>query len=105
MMLYVIETVDDQSGLFDVLTDNFGSQGDDSIWIDGMRNNNDRKWYYYSQGEPSKAFTGLAWVSSATTSINKDCLLATNVAYSGSFKIDGGICSAYKNFVCEFTGY
>lgn len=102
MKLFTIDSPDSQNSIFTILASKYGYQGNDTIWIDGVRDLSDKKWYSMSSGKKVPIYKDLAWVTSSNTNATRDCLMATNRARKGGFKVDGGVCSMRKHFVCEF---
>lgn len=70
------------------------------LWIDGVKDVSDNKWYYYSSGSKTPASTDLNWFRGAA--IESGCLLTSGVD-SISFRAGGKRC-AYQGLsvVCEY---
>lgn len=97
MKLFVIDSADVQTALFDFLTQKYAKKAESLIWIDGVREK-DGKWYYIGDGKKTPAFSGLLWIKGSNK--DKNCLMASN--RQGNFKVEAALCKYVKDLVCEY---
>lgn len=97
MKLAGIESAGMQAQLFSVLLKWWPERHSVSLWIDGIKDTYDGKWYYYSY-KKTPAFPDLIWVNNAAK--ERGCLAA--VSTDTVFKVAGYNCSGEHIPICEF---
>lgn len=105
MKLFVIDTASTQSALFTYLEPKY-PEFDVYFRVDGIRDETDGNWYYYSYGK-SSAFTGLDWLMTVDTLTGWNTLVVTNMAYPmdkiiPTYKVDGLDPTMLFPFICEY---
>lgn len=97
MKLFVIDNAATQTQLYNTLKVYYGVGSWSTLWVDG-RKATDGKWYYYSYGTKTSAFTGLTWYTTAGKA--NGCLIACS--YTDKWTVDGSPCSTSMYHICEY---
>lgn len=98
MKLFVIDTVNTQTQLFDSLAIRWPTPSSVATFhIDGVKDASNGKWYYYSNGTKTLATTDLIWKNNATS--DTGCLITLRV--DTGFKVAGVDCSTQLVYICE----
>lgn len=101
MKLFTIDSAETQTSLLDYLQPNFSSI-EIYFRVDGIKDETDGKWYYYSNGK-TLAFSGLDWLVSADTLSGRNTMVVTNTKIDWIMKVDGVDASSEFPFICEFS--
>lgn len=99
MKLLVIDSSDVQREVFETVEQFFATKGH-SLFIDGKADSNG-KWYYYSYGKKTPAWTGLSFRVSPST-VNETLTVSSVKGSKGIFKIEGRAKTSAYPFICEY---
>lgn len=97
MKLFIIDSDDVQTSIFQIATQLYGLNNSTIIWVDGVKDGSDFNWYTYTTGK-HPVWTGLAWYTSAAQATG--CLAITNL--NAPFHVDGFPCPRSMIYACQY---
>lgn len=95
MKLFVIDSTNTQTQILGTFAKWWPKAWTRQFWIDGIKNETDGKWYYYSY-KKTPAFENLLWYKGG----KGNCLAASSTDVP--FKVIGFNCSGSVIPVCEY---